>query len=419
MLHPATILLAGTLAFPAAAETIRVRPDGAGEVPLIADALLIASAGDVISLAPGTYLEHDLAWPSGVRLVAESDDPAETILDAQGLGRCIDAAGTGPGTLFRGITFANGVSSTDGGLVYAEGSLADFRSCVFRNGSAARGGALFVSAAGIDRCEFRENAATRGGAVFCRKDDALPAPSLSGCLFEENTAVETGGAVHSEGDQSFEDGTYLLASTFRGNSAREGGAAYLHQYDAVHVCRFFDNVATASGGALWLTDLVPNERASGIQSSVFARNTAAFGGGIAVADGSPASTLVFIANTMVENRAATGAHLGFHGRGGGFFWRSILASGLDGSAVAGGWPIGVSCFDVWDNAGGDWVGPLEGQGEADGNFSIDPWFVDAEAGDFRVSDGSACLAPLTPGCGAGVGALGEARERNARLLSWP
>jgi predicted outer membrane repeat protein len=366
---------------------------------------MIANFGDVISLGPGTFFEHDLVWPSGVRLVSASGDPATTILDAEGLGRCLDVSATGPETVFRGITFTNGVSATDGGLVMADGSLGRFRDCVFRNGSAVRGGAIFLSSAGLDACEFRENEARRGGAVFCAKREGEEASTLSRCVFEGNTASVSGGAVHSEGEQGFADGLYLLSSTFLANSARNGGAARLHEFDTVQGCRFLDNVATASGGALYLVATTPNEHLQGIQTTVFARNVAAIGGGIAVEDGFPIPNVVFIANTMIENHAPTGAHLAFLGHGSGFFLRSILAFGRGGEAVAGNWPIGVSCFDVFENAGGDWVGPLAGQLGADGNACADPRFLDPGSDDFRLAEGSPCLPPLPSGCGDGIGAL--------------
>lgn len=402
----------------AAADTIRVRADGSGDVPEIADALLIASPGDVISLEAGTYFEHDLVWKSGVRLVGVFGDPTAAVIDAQGRGRCLDASGTGATTAFRHVTFANGSTTGDGGLVNAAGSLAEFRSCVFRNGSAVRGGAIFVSSADLDGCEFLGNSATRGGAVFCLKAGTEPAPTLSRCVFEENTAEASGGAVHSEGAQRSADGLYVLGSRFRGNSARDGGAARLHEYDAVHGCRFLDNVATASGGALYLVASAPNGRVEGIQKSVFARNAAAFGGGIAVEDGSPIPNVVFVSNTMVENHAPTGAHIGFLGRGGGFFWRSILAFGHGGTAVAGSWPLGVACFDVFGNAGGDWVGPLGGQSGADGNFSDDPRFHGEGTDEFLLAEDSPCRATSSPGCGEGIGAPGESLEPVLPRVAW-
>ncbi len=45
------------------------------DAPSIGAALALASAGDVVEVACGTYFEHDLAMPAGVTLRSETGDP--------------------------------------------------------------------------------------------------------------------------------------------------------------------------------------------------------------------------------------------------------------------------------------------------------------------------------------------------------
>jgi len=66
--------------------------------------------------------------------------------------------------------------------------------------------------------------------------------------------------------------------------------------------------------------------------------------------------------------------------------------------------VELTCSDVYGNVLGDWVGCMAGQGEINGNMSIDPFFCDSAAGDFHIADLSPC-APGNNGCAALIGAL--------------
>jgi hypothetical protein len=84
---------------------------------------------------------------------------------------------------------------------------------------------------------------------------------------------------------------------------------------------------------------------------------------------------------------------------------TIIASSMQGEAV---WcdevsAAGLTCSDLFGNAGGDWVGCLADQAATGGNFSLDPLFCDAGGLDFSLAAMSPCAAH--PGCGR-VGALG-------------
>ena len=59
----------------------------------------------------------------------------------------------------------------------------------------------------------------------------------------------------------------------------------------------------------------------------------------------------------------------------------------------------LSCTDIWDNAGGDWVGMIADQQGQDGNISQDPWFCDPDALDLTLAVGSPCAPDGIPGCG--------------------
>jgi hypothetical protein len=76
--------------------------------------------------------------------------------------------------------------------------------------------------------------------------------------------------------------------------------------------------------------------------------------------------------------------------------------------VAGLWggtpTVSISCTNIYGNHGGDWVGVIATQANANGNFSSNPLFCDTTAGDFHLQSNSPC-APANNSCGVLIGAL--------------
>jgi hypothetical protein len=83
---------------------------------------------------------------------------------------------------------------------------------------------------------------------------------------------------------------------------------------------------------------------------------------------------------------------------------SIIAFG-HGAAFGGG-DVSVSCSDVFNNAGGNYVNGAAGQGGINGNLSDWPLFCDPEDDNYWLSSGSPCLPPNNS-CGAQIGAYGQ------------
>jgi len=84
--------------------------------------------------------------------------------------------------------------------------------------------------------------------------------------------------------------------------------------------------------------------------------------------------------------------------------RCILAAGIFGSAVRcqDSATCLMGCCDVFANEGGDFTGCLAGQGGNDGNFSLDPEFCNAAAGDFHLMETSPCAPASPPGRDCGL-----------------
>jgi predicted outer membrane repeat protein len=416
---------------PATATIIHVLPDGTGDVPTIAEALEIAVSGDTIALGDGVFYEHDLPLKTGVSIISDSGDPANTVIDAEFAGRCLYGRVTGAPD-FIGVTLQNGVDDVEGGLLLADDNNVRFTDCVFRNGSAPIGGAAALTGWSIGgapyfvNCRFEFNEATsdggaiwargvgyfelcefigntaqgNGGAVLCNKESGQGV-WLRTCRFEGNEAGGDGGAVFSTGGGWLYD-TWITIGEFVGNSATRGGAAYLDNFDFALESTFLDNEASEAGGALYLVDIRRDKEFHYFTLNLFARNRAGTHGGAIAVTGFD-SFLVLRKSTLSDNEALSGSHIWSDIPAmWGDLYRSILAFARGGGAVAGLGTLDASCSDVFANLGGDYVGPLAGEDSSEGNISEDPLFCDREMGDYTLTEGSPCYQPLPPGCGDGI-----------------
>jgi hypothetical protein len=186
-------------------------------------------------------------------------------------------------------------------------------------------------------------------------------PSFTDCLITHNSASGSGGGVY----QTQAGSPQFLRCRVSGNSAGYGGAAAFHlagTTPSFTSCTFYANYVTISGGTIRSGDSAVPE-----------------------------------------------------------FDRCIIASGAYGSAVecvnAGSTPV-FTCSDIYGNAGGDWTGCISGQAGTSGNFSSDPLFCNATAGDLSVRDNSLCAPARNPTCG-GVGAMNVGcSDTPAERVTW-
>jgi predicted outer membrane repeat protein len=221
------------------------------------------------------------------------------------------------------------------------------KNCIFTNNVADQGGVYWhggVGAPQIIGCRFIENTAVSGGAVFFINS---PGPALiSDCVFERNTASVSGGAIY----------TY-------------------HFQVSIEDCVFDGNSAGSQGGAVYVTQSYPTS----VTRATFVGNGAATGGGIA--------TTAFSTLTIDQTIVA-------YSTGGG-------AAYVDGLST-----LNFGCSNLYGNTGGDWTGPLSGQGGINGNFSLDPLFCSFGSADYTLRDTSPC-APSHHPDDAACGTIGR------------
>ena len=209
------------------------------------------------------------------------------------------------------------------------------------------GGLLFIGAPPtLVRCRITGNSASVGGGLALGGHGV---PTLTECEITGNSAVYGGGLLGQ-----------VVTATLTG-------------------CTFSANDADSSGGGIYasLSDLT-------LDGCTFHGNAAALDGGALYGD---LETVITLANTILS------------------FGPAAEAVWCDETSFAT-----ATCCDVFGNVGGDWVGALAGQDGANGNFSADPGFCDAAAGDLGLRADSPCLDgrhPVGDPCGR-IGAWDEA-----------
>ncbi len=201
------------------------------------------------------------------------------ILSGQNTARLFTIGTTASLTL-KNLTVTNGGGNNgffDGGAIYNTGSLT-IDHCKFLNnftGAANNGGAIvtFGPLTIKNNSEFAYNHAAGGGAVYPRFDGATT--QISDSNFHHNTAT---GDPYGGGALLVWDGPNVVIENtiFDHNSSEEddGGAIYITPNSSLDMkdLTLTSNSGLTSGGALI-------EGAARITDTLFANNTAAFGGG--------------------------------------------------------------------------------------------------------------------------------------------
>ncbi len=269
-------------------------------------------------------------------------------------------------------TFAGNTSDGPGGAAFSSNTDVQYVNCQFiSNQSLAHGGAVYgtLNPIHVFDCGFNYNSAAQGGAVHYEFGTFY----TEGSTFIENSATY-GGAI-----SGYQSEMSILTSEIVGNDATQHGGIYLNQCDpsVVNICLLADNTATSRGSAVTAFACDPT-----ISSCTIVGN-----------GGAGSHAQVFFEGTCAPNVVL-----------------SLIAFGTDGPAVDTTSPESftpiVNCCDIFDNAGGDWVGPLAGMDSINNNFSEDPLFCDVPGGDYTLADISPCYYPNNP-CGSNVGAYGQ------------
>ncbi|MCK4413429.1 MAG: T9SS type A sorting domain-containing protein [Candidatus Eisenbacteria sp.] len=376
----ASLLLAVLVPSLAAARTWYVLPDGSGDAPTIQAAIDSADAGDIVELADGTFTgdgNYDLDYVGETITVrSQSGEPELCIIDCEGSPGNPHRgfhfhSGETSGAVVEGLTITNGYQPTDvyGGAIYITSASPTLTNCIFTGNHADWGGAISCEYcySAISDCIFSGNTAGGAGGLDCGVSSS---PTVTNCVFAGNSAQGAAGGMAAW------DGCYPIVTNciFENNEADISGGfhsfAFISASQTLSGCTFLGNSAVSAGGGMGVWGASPS-----VTSCTFSGNAAPEGGGLYVFGASASVTL--------EN--------------------SIVAFSTAGEGVYSGsvGNVTLTCCDLFDNAGGDWVGNIADQSGSAGNIGADPLFcggVHSES-PYTLWDDSPCAPDYNPGCG--------------------
>jgi len=230
----------------------------------------------------------------------------------------------------------NSAGKLSGGALFCEGGQPSLSHCVFWDNSAAVvGGAVYASQAQLTfaDCRFINNWATSLGGGICSVDSEL---SATGCVFEQNGAQEGGAVCHQQGT------LILTDSEFEGNLAeKEGGAVSLMRQEAASMtrCTFRRNWTAAWGGAI-------NNKGVHIvlEACTFSGNRATAGGAMyaylsSLSDPNPRAEGTLVTHCLFTGNCASDS--------GGAFWIYFPRLLTDSLHLAGATFDGCTFADNW------------------------------------------------------------------------
>jgi len=182
----------------------------------------------------------------------------------------------------------------------------------------------------INRSVFFDNAATQGGAI---KNYGIL--TITNSTFEDNTAVNYGGAIYNTLGSASNMELTIENSTFTGNTATnyDGGAIYTESHGGVNVTNstFFNNTAGGEGGAIFQDSANQGDEYLSIIHSTLSENnapSATFGAGV-VSFG-----YLKIVNSILVNSAG-GDDCYWNLGGSGIFIRNLILANAPGDVGCG------------------------------------------------------------------------------------
>lgn len=363
-----------------AAQVIWVDANGQGHYSDIQSAVDQANPGDQIRVVQGRYTTqsgaivdwHDktLSLYGGYQAVNGPRDVErfETVIDGDydgnGVGEnnrsCVSIRNAGAGSEFSGFTVQNGnktgVNNIQGAGLYVSDSPVRISFCKLVNNKGRLGSGIYIESSVIEN--------PSNPVIYQSKliGNGIPA--------DEN--VSTGGGIYS-----LRSNPVISNTTFESNSAYQGGAFAADQGKInVTNCLFKLNTAQSVGGAIYLRNSDTT-----IVNSVFDSNSVYLYGGGVTNDGNSKTRIMnstFFANTTafdygnsVWNQSMNGTFSIFNS----IFWGTGSGEQISEAGTRVDYSIVKGGFD----------------GAGEGNSDVDPLFVNAANGNFRLAQNSPAI----------------------------
>jgi len=338
-----------------------------GDYPTIQAGIDAVKDGDTVLVADGTYKgdgNKNLDF-AGKAITVKSENGAEyCIIHCEGDGRGFYFhSGETSEAVVCGFTITNGLSEYGGGI-----------NC--ENSSPT-----------IKYNKIIKNSATWGAGICCNNSS----PVISNNIIAENAAGDSGGGIRCLSSSALIEKNNIVK-----NSATYGGGVYEDNSSPTITNNFIaENFVTKEGAGVHCYKLFPiitnnkiinnssefigggilcNQSYPTITNNIIANNSAEGGGGIYIWS---FSNPIIANNTICKNR------------GGGIFCCNNVSAIVLNSILWADSPceifVGVSSTItvVYSD--------IQGGFRGEGNIDADPMFVDADNGDYRLSDYSPCI----------------------------
>jgi hypothetical protein len=339
------------------------------------------------------------------------------------------AGGSGGGIYASGRVVGcdvTGCTADYGGAIFAESS-PTISGCVVEACSASSGGAVYVLGGEFSVSDLTVTgcaAVDSGGGIYA--SSTLTPGTVSGCTLTDCESGTAGGAIYA-------NNTIVSGCTITNAAVADGSGGGVHATGTVIGCNV-DGCSATSGGGIYADGTVAGSLVSAcsadsgggvylvageIDSCEVVGNVAADNGGGVYGPSMTVTRTLLASNDAKRGGGAWGSGLLEHctiadnsaqAKGGGLYF--IAQSSLEKSIVWGSsagegvycesGSVALTCTDVYGNAGGDFVGCIAGQDSVNGNLSLDPLFIDPEAGIYALLPGSPCLADNNE-CGVELG----------------
>lgn len=372
-----------------------------GDYSTIQAAIDAAAAGDIVLVAPGTYVEN-LNFQGKAITLKSSDGPKTTVIDGgsptdPNYGSVVLFENNeGRDSVIQGFTLINGTGTFDptyqflGGGIRCKGASPTIVDNIITGNTAVYSGGIncYPDAAPlIQNNDISYNTASKlDGAIECwNNSDAV----ITGNRFEGNSAADIGAILIG-----LKSDVVLNDNVFIGNHCQKyaGAIMIIDQCDTVVSGNlFYDNTSTLEGGAI----RVAVNSTMLLTNNMICNNTSYQGGAVSCAQG---ASMTSINNTICSNTATQ--------NGGGLFckqgcsmeiYNTILRNNSDvGGGVGKDLRLGSNATVTIDfcNIEGDetavYLGPNSSLNWGANMIDADPLFVDEANGDWHLTYPSPC-----------------------------
>jgi parallel beta-helix repeat protein len=355
----------------AEAAVIRVPADQ----PTIQAAIAAAVNGDIVQVAPGTYIENINFLGKAIQ-VSSDLGPQVSVIDGNQAGPVVTFnTGEGPQSALNGFTLKNGKAGASpalrGGGIRIENSSPTITGNFVMNNTAGDGGGGISSSFGSPA--IRGNTITNNGQI----------PGWSGGV--------GGGGVSIVGASAAQ----LASNTISGNSwSASGGGVTLFAAGAPTLQNntIANNTAGSQGGGVWIV----NHSDASIIQNLIVGNIAPVGGGVYWMVPSGNRGPLLINNTVAGNKSPQGSGLfadGFDQQAR-LVNNIVVAAASQNAVVCGTFDANPPFFefnDVVAPSGSAYAGSCNSQTGLNGNIEANPLFRDQAAGDYHLLPGSSAI----------------------------